>query len=194
MKAICVYCGVQPGRRPAYLAAALATGEAIARAGLTLVYGGGRLGLMGALADAALGAGGQVVGVMPADLVAKEIAHRGLSELHVVHSMHERKWKLAELADGFLTLPGGAGTLEEFTEQWTWAQLGFHDKPSALLNVEGYFEPLRATISRMVEEGFLAPRYAEMLIVEDRVEEVLKAFERYVPPPPRWAVPTPKFR
>jgi uncharacterized protein (TIGR00730 family) len=187
MKAVCVYCAAQLGARPSYAKAARATGEAIARAGLTLIYGGGRSGLMGILADAALSAGGAVVGVMPADLVSKEIAHRGLTQLHVVNSMHERKWKLAELADAFLTLPGGAGTLEEFTEQWTWAQLGFHAKPSALLNVEGYFEPLRATIARMVEEGFLLPRYADMLIVEDRVEVVLEAFGHYVPPPSRWA-------
>lgn len=186
---MCVYCGAQPGRRPAYEAAARETGAAIARAGLVLVYGGGRSGLMGVLADAALAAGGEVVGVMPADLVSKEIAHRGLTRLHVVNSMHERKWKLAELGDGFLSLPGGAGTLEEFFEQWTWSQLGFHDKPSALLNVEGYFEPLLATIAKMVEEGFLAPRHAEMLIVEDRVEAVLEAFARYVPPSPRWAEP-----
>jgi len=186
---VCVYCGAQPGRRPAYLAAATEAGTAIAQAGLTLVYGGGKVGMMGALADAALAAGGEVVGVMPADLISREIAHQGLSALHVVNSMHERKWRMAELGDAFLSLPGGAGTLEEFFEQWTWAQLGFHAKPSGLLNVEGYFDPLCATVARMVEEGFLDPVYARMLVVGERMDDILRGFETYAPPPPKWVAP-----
>ena len=192
MKRICVYCGSAVGRRLAYLAAARQTGVALAQAGLTLVYGGGKVGLMGEVADAALEAGGRVVGVMPRDLVAREIAHAGLSDLHVVNSMHERKWRMAELADGFVSLPGGAGTLEEFFEQWTWAQLGFHDKPSALLNVDGYFDPLCDLVARMVDEGFLAAEYRRMLIVEPMIEAVLAACRAYQPPPPKWAAGAPK--
>jgi uncharacterized protein (TIGR00730 family) len=191
MHAVAVYCGSQPGRNPAYMAAAIEVGARLAREGKTLIYGGGRTGLMGAVADAALAGGGRVVGVMPRDLVSREIAHTGLSELQVVNSMHERKWRMAEIADGFLSLPGGAGTLEEFFEQWTWGQLGFHDKPNALLDVDGYFEPLCATIRRMVEEGFLAPDYEKMLIVSRDLDEVMAAMAAYIPPPPKWTGPPP---
>lgn len=189
MNSLAVYCASQVGRNPAYLAATVAVGEALASAGITLIYGGGRTGLMGALADAALAAGGEVIGVMPRDLVSREIAHAGLSELQVVNSMHERKWRMAEIADGFLSLPGGAGTFEEFIEQWTWAQLGFHDKPSALLNVEGYFDPFCAMIERMVAEGFLAPAYARMLIVEPDLAGILARMSAYAPPPAKWTAP-----
>jgi uncharacterized protein (TIGR00730 family) len=143
---------------------------------------------MGAVADAALAAGGKVVGVMPADLVSQEIAHPGLSELRVVDSMHERKWAMAELADGFLCLPGGPGTFEEIFEQWTWALLGFHAKPCGFVNVAGYYEPLRATVANMVANGFLKPQYGEMLIWARDTEEALRRFEAYVPPPPKWNV------
>ena len=163
-------------------------GTLLAQAGVTVVYGGGRVGLMGAVADAALAAGGKVVGVMPADLVSQEIAHTGLSELRVVNSMHERKWAMAELADGFLCLPGGPGTFEEIFEQWTWALLGFHAKPCGFVNIEGYYEPLRATVANMVSHGFLAAQYGEMLIYEDTTEKALARFEAYVPPPPKWNV------
>ncbi|MDP3660739.1 TIGR00730 family Rossman fold protein [Phenylobacterium sp.] len=189
MNSVCVYCGSAFGRDPAYLAAATATGVAIAGARLTLVYGGARVGLMGAVADAALASGGRVVGVMPRDLVEREIAHPGLSELHVVNSMHERKWRMAELADAFLTLPGGAGALEEMFEQWTWAQLGFHAKPSGFLDVGGYFRPLREMIARMVDADFLAPAYADMLIYAAEPGEALEAFARYTPPAPKWGGP-----
>jgi uncharacterized protein (TIGR00730 family) len=191
MKTVAVYCGAQPGRNPAYLAAATQVGEALARAGRTLVYGGGKVGMMGALADTVLAAGGQAIGVMPRDLVTREIAHKGLTELQVVNSMHERKWRMAELGDAFLSLPGGAGTLEEFFEQWTWGQLGFHDKPNALLNVAGYFDPLIATLDRMVGEGFLAPEYRDMLIIGDDIGAILTAIDTYVPPPPKWSGPPP---
>ena len=161
-------------------------GRLIAEAGLTLVYGGGRVGLMGAVADAALAAGGEVVGVMPADLVSQEIGHTGLTELIVVNSMHERKWRMAELADGFLCLPGGPGTFEEIVEQWTWALLGFHAKPCGFVNVSGYYDLLRATIQQMADNGFIAQQYVDMLIYEPTTEAALKRFGDYVPPPPKW--------
>lgn len=188
MKSICIYCGSAAGTRPAFLEEAVRAGTLLAKAGITVVYGGGRVGLMGAVADAALAAGGKVVGVMPADLVSQEIAHTGLSELRVVNSMHERKWAMAELADGFLCLPGGPGTFEEIFEQWTWALLGFHAKPCGFVNIEGYYEPLRATVANMVSHGFLAAQYGEMLIYEDTTEKALARFEAYVPPPPKWNV------
>ena len=167
---------------------AVHAGALIAQAGLTLVYGGGRVGLMGAVADAALAAGGKVVGVMPADLVAQEIAHTGLSELRVVNSMHERKWAMAELADGFLSLPGGPGTLEEFFEQWTWALLGFHAKPCGFANVDGYYEPLRHLLQHTADHGFIGQPYVDMLIFRDHSDAVLEAFRTYEPPPPKWQV------
>lgn len=186
MKSICVYCGSSPGTDPAFLEAAVACGTAIARAGLTLVYGGGKVGLMGAVADAALAAGGSVIGVMPQDLVNQEIAHRGLTELRVVNSMHERKWAMAELGDAFLSLPGGPGTFEEFFEQWTWALLGFHAKPCGFVNVSGYYDLLRATVRQMADKGFVADTYVDMLIYADTTEAAIEAFRAYVPPPPKW--------
>lgn len=191
MQAICVFCGSNVGRDPAYEAAAVEVGTALGKAGLKLVYGGGKIGLMGAVADAAIAAGGEVVGVMPRALAEREIAHAGLSELHVVESMHQRKTMMADLADGFITLPGGAGTLEEFFEQWTWAQLGIHGKPCGLLNVSGYFTPLVAMLEKIVTEGFVAARYVEMLVVESSVEQMLRRFASYTPPPKKWEVPKP---
>ncbi|RAK56525.1 TIGR00730 family Rossman fold protein [Phenylobacterium deserti] len=188
MNSICIYCGSAAGTDPAFLEEAVTAGTLIARQGLTLVYGGGRVGLMGAVADAALAAGGKVVGVMPEDLVNQEIGHTGLSELHVVSSMHERKWKMAELSDGFLCLPGGPGTFEEIFEQWTWALLGFHNKPCGFVNVNGYYEPLRAAIDNMVEKGFLAKPYGDMLIYENSTEAAIERFRAYTPPPPKWGV------
>jgi uncharacterized protein (TIGR00730 family) len=186
MKAICIFCGSSPGLDPLYLETAVATGRELAKAGLTIVYGGGKVGLMGAIADAALGAGGRVVGVIPRALVEREIGHTGLSDLHVVETMHERKMMMAQLSDGFIALPGGAGTLEEFFEQWTWAQLGIHAKPCALLNVKDYFSPLIAMIERTVTEGFTGAAYAEMLVVETKIEAVLKRLATYQPPPRKW--------
>jgi uncharacterized protein (TIGR00730 family) len=188
VKSICIYCGSSIGSNPEFLAEATRAGTLIARAGLTLIFGGGRVGLMGAVADAALAAGGKVVGVMPADLVSQEIAHPDLSELKVVDSMHERKWAMAELADGFLCLPGGPGTFEEIFEQWTWALLGFHAKPCGFVNVAGYYEPLRATVANMVANGFLDAQYGDMLIWARDTEEALRRFDAYVPPPPKWNV------
>ena len=186
MQSVCVFCGSGSGSDPAYAEAARATGLALARAGLALVYGGGRVGLMGEVADAALTAGGRVVGVMPRALIEREIAHKGLSELRVVGSMHERKTCMAELAGAFLALPGGAGTLEELFEQWTWAQLGIHEKPCGVLNVRGYFDPLLAMVGRMAGEGFMAPTYADMLVVEAEPEAALARFAAYRPPPRKW--------
>jgi uncharacterized protein (TIGR00730 family) len=183
---ICVFCGSSHGHDPLYREAAVAVGRSLAESGSTLVYGGGRVGLMGAVADAALGAGGQVIGVMPRSLVAREIAHRGLSHLHVVETMHERKTTMSSLAEGFLALPGGAGTLEEIFEQWTWGQLGIHGKPCAFVNVKGYFDPVRGMVDKMVSEGFLLPQFATMLTFSDNISLILAGFRGYVPPPSKW--------
>lgn len=191
MKSVCVFCGSNVGRDPAYLDAAVAAGETLARAGLTLVYGGGKVGLMGAVAEAALTAGGRVIGVMPRALFERELAHPGLSEFRVVESMHERKQTMESLADGFIALPGGAGTFEEFFEQWTWAQLGIHAKPCGLLNVKDFFQPLLALIEKIVAEGFLTQSYLDMLVVEPSVEPLLARFRTYSPPPRKWHSPKP---
>jgi uncharacterized protein (TIGR00730 family) len=182
MKAVCVFCGSSPGGDPAYLEAARATGAAIARRGLTLIYGGAKVGLMGAVADAALAAGGQVVGVLPKALMIKEIGHPGLSRLEVVASMHERKARMAELSDGFIALPGGAGTLEEIFEIWTWGQLGFHDKPAGFLNVAGYFDKLAGFLDHTVGEAFVKPAHRDMLIFHDQPEPLLEALAAYDAP------------
>jgi uncharacterized protein (TIGR00730 family) len=148
----------------------------MARQGIPLIYGGGRIGLMGIVADAALAAGGKVIGIMPRALFAREIAHPGLTELQLVESMHDRKLRMSEQAEGFIALPRGAGALEEFFEQWTWAQLGIHRKPCGLLNVEGYFDPLLAMIERMVADHFLHVDYAEMLLIDRDAEGLLRRF------------------
>jgi uncharacterized protein (TIGR00730 family) len=186
LQSVCVYCGSSTGNDPAFLEEAVTAGTLIAQQGLTLVYGGGRVGLMGAVADAALAAGGKVVGVMPADLVAQEIGHTGLTELRVVNSMHERKWAMAEAADGFLCLPGGPGTYEEIVEQWTWALLGFHAKPCGFVNVNGYYDLFRQLTQRCADNGFLAQPYVDMLVYRDTTAQVLEAFRAYEPPPPKW--------
>ena len=188
MNSVCVYCGSSPGNDPAYLDEARTTGELIAKSGLTLVYGGGRVGLWGGGADAALEAGGKVIGVMPADLVSQEIGHKGLTELKIVNSMHERKWAMAELSDGFLCLPGGPGTFEEIFEQWTWALLGFHSKPCGFVNTSGYYEAFRKLTQQFADQGFLAQQYVDMLIYRDTSAEVIEAFRTYAPPPPKWGV------
>ena len=161
---ICVYTGSRPGSRPEYQAAARGFGKLLAERGIGLVYGGGHLGLMGVVADAALAAGGEVVGVIPQKLVEWEVAHGGLTELHVVHSMHERKQMMADLADAFVALTGGIGTMEELFEVWAWLHLGYHDKPCALLNVAGFYDPLIAFLDGMVVEGFLKTGTREMLL------------------------------
>lgn len=186
MKSIAVYCGAYAGSDPEYMRMARATGAELASRGYDIIYGGGAVGLMGAIADSALEKGGRVVGVMPQDLVDGEIGHRRLTEMHVVANMHERKAKMAELTDAFLTLPGGSGTLEEITEQWTWGQLGIHQKPCGFLNVRDFYTPLREFIEQTVTEGFTRPEYGEMLIFETDLEPLLARFEAYVAPPKKW--------
>ena len=185
---ICVFCGSSAGNDADYTNAAREMGKTLADHGIELVYGGARVGLMGVLADAVMAAGGSVVGVIPQGLVEREIQHTGLTELHIVATMHERKTKMAALADGFVALPGGAGTLEEIFEQWTWAQLGFHVKPCGFLNVNGYFDPLRAMIDRMSADGFLRPEHASMLVFHRDPAAIVGAFREYAPPPfpPKW--------
>ena len=184
---VCVFCGSKSGSDPAYDTAARALGRELAGKGIELVYGGGRVGLMGAVADAALEAGGRVTGVMPRSLVEQEIAHRSLTELHVVETMHERKLKMAELAGAFIALPGGAGTFEEIFEQWTWGQLGIHAKPCGFLNVRGYFDPLAAMVERMVAEGFLMQAHSDMIVFAEAVDTLLEHFMTYVAPARKWA-------
>ena len=182
MKRICVFCGSSPGARPGYRAAAEALGTAIARRGLGLVYGGAHVGLMGVVADAALALGGEVIGVLPRALEAKELAHRRLSALYVVESMHERKALMAELSDAFVALPGGIGTLEETFEAWTWTQLGLHEKPCALLDVESYYAPLQEFLDRAVAERFVRAEHRSMLLVEDDAERLLDALSGWRAP------------
>lgn len=183
---ICVFCGSSSGHDPAYADGAAAAARVIALSGATLIYGGGRVGLMGVVAEAALGAGGEVVGVMPRSLAEREIAHRGLHQLHVVETIHERKTTMSALSDAFLALPGGAGTLEEIFEQWTWGQLGIHGKPCGFLDLKGYFDPIRLMVEKMVSEGFLAPQFARMLKFSDSIDQILDGFRSYVPPPAKW--------
>ena len=179
---LCVFCGSSAGQDPVYLKTARLLGEILARNGIKLVYGGASVGLMGAVADAMLGQGGHVIGVMPQALVDKEIAHTGLSDLRVVGSMHERKALMAELSDGFIALPGGLGTFEELFEVWTWAQLGYHKKPCALLNVAGFYDKLANFLDDVVERGFVKPVHRAMLIVKDEPAALVDAIRAYEPP------------
>jgi uncharacterized protein (TIGR00730 family) len=170
---VCVYCGSRHGGRPGYTTAARALGAAIGSRGWQLVYGGGRVGLMGEIADATLAAGGRVVGVIPESLKRLEVGHQGLHELHVVPTMHVRKQMMAERASAFIAMPGGIGTLEELYEVWTWRQLGYHDQPIGLLNVEGYYDDLLRFMERTVSEGFLSSAQMESLHVSDDAEALL---------------------
>jgi uncharacterized protein (TIGR00730 family) len=179
MKALCVYCGSNPGADPEYAAIATGFGALLASKGITLVYGGGNLGLMGAVADGALGAGGRVIGVMPRSLIEKEVAHQKLTELHAVSSMHERKMKMAELSDAFVALPGGMGTLEEIFEVCTWSQLGFHQKPCAFLNVAGFYSSLLGFLKHMVQERFMKEENYLSIIVESDPEQLLDRLASY---------------
>jgi len=182
MKSICVFLGSNPGNKPEYLAAAQATGLELAGRGITTVYGGSNVGLMGALADSALKAGGKVIGVIPESLRDKELAHGGLTELHVVASMHERKALMAELSEGFIALPGGMGTLEELCEMLTWAQLGFHKKPCGLLDVDGYYAQLCAFFDNAVAQGFINSAHRGMLMSAPTPVALLKQFAVYQAP------------
>jgi uncharacterized protein (TIGR00730 family) len=181
LSTICVFCGSNGGADPAYLAAAREVGAGLAQRGIRVVYGGGRVGMMGALADAARDAGGEVVGVIPQQIFDLEIGHTGLDDLRVVGSMHERKALMAELADGFVTLPGGIGTLEELFEVFTWAQLGLHAKPLGLLDVGGYYEPLTAFLDHAVAERFLRAQTRGMLVTADDFDELMDALAHAEP-------------
>ena len=182
MERLCIFSGSSPGGHPDYAEATAALGRALAGAGVGLVYGGARVALMGAMADAVLAAGGAVTGVMPEALVAKEVAHAGLTELHVVRSMHERKALMADLADAFVAMPGGWGTLDELFEILTWAQLGLHRKPCAVLNIRGYFDPLLAFLDHSVREGFVRAEHRGMLLVARAPGELLDRLGESRPP------------
>jgi uncharacterized protein (TIGR00730 family) len=183
LSSICVFCGSNGGADPAYLAAAETVGAGLARRGIRVVYGGGRVGMMGAVADAARAAGGEVVGVIPQQIFDLEIGHTGLNDLRVVGSMHERKALMAELSDAFVALPGGIGTLEELFEVYTWAQLGLHAKPLALLDVAGYYEPLASFLDHAVAQRFLRPETRAMLTVVDDLDGLLQTLEDWQPAP-----------
>lgn len=182
LKAVCVYCGSASGKRPAYAESARALARLLAERDITLVYGGAKVGLMGILADTALSCGGRVVGIIPQSLVEKEVAHDGLSERLIVESMHERKARMVERADGFIALPGGLGTLDELFELWTWAQLGFHGKPFGLLDADAYFAPLIDFLDHAVGEGFVRPAYRELLAVDDDAARLLDRLEARLAP------------
>ncbi|MVO99940.1 TIGR00730 family Rossman fold protein [Paenibacillus lutrae] len=182
MKSIAVFCGSSNGASAVYKEGAAALGKELAKRGITLVYGGASVGLMGAVADAVLAEGGKVIGVIPQMLQTREIAHTNLTELIVVESMHERKAKMEQLSDGFLALPGGPGTLEEFVEIYTWAQLGLHRKPFGLLNIQDYYEPLVKFFDHMTNEQFLQEKYRSMVLVDSNPSALLDKFGSYEPP------------
>jgi uncharacterized protein (TIGR00730 family) len=182
MRRVCVFCGSSPGARPEYREAARELAHALTRRGIGLVYGGSRVGVMYEIAATALEAGGEVIGVIPQDLVDKEVAFTALSDLRVVGSMHERKALMAELSDGFIALPGGLGTIEELLEMFAWAQLGLHAKPCGLLNVCQYFDALVRFLDHAVSQQFMTPEHLEMLLIEEDPEALLARFERYRPP------------
>jgi uncharacterized protein (TIGR00730 family) len=182
MKSLAVFCGSSNGASEIYREHAVALGKTLAEQEISLVYGGASVGLMGAVADAALHAGGRVIGVLPHFLQSREIAHNGLSELIIVDSMHERKSKMAEIADGFIVLPGGPGTMEEYFEIFTWAQLGLHEKPCGLLNINHYYDPLISLFDRMAEEQFMQEKYRAMVITDTTPQGILRQFTNYTPP------------
>lgn len=182
MQRICVFCGSSPGSRPEYVDAARRMGFAMARRGIGLVFGGGRAGLMGTVANAVLEEGGQVTGIIPHGLMVREVAHEGISELHVVDSMHERKALMASLSDAFVSLPGGMGTIEETSEILTWAQLGIHRKPCALLNIGGYYDGLLAFLDHGVAEGFIRPEHRALLVEGHDPENLIDLLGAYEPP------------
>ncbi|GGL71842.1 cytokinin riboside 5'-monophosphate phosphoribohydrolase [Microlunatus endophyticus] len=184
---ICVFCGSSPGRIPAYADAAAGLGRILAGRGIGLVYGGATVGTMGVIADAVLEAGGEVHGVIPTQLFEREIAHTGLTQLHEVGNMHQRKALMAELADGFIALPGGAGTLEELFEVWTWSQLGLHSKPIGLLDVEGFYSRMTPFLDHIVAEGFLRSRYRDAIQIDADATRLLDKLAGVRPPEPKWS-------
>jgi len=181
MKRICVFCGSSQGSRPEYRTATEEMGAELVRRDIGLVYGGGNVGLMGVLADAVLRRGGEAVGVIPENLMAREVGHNGLTKLHVVRSMHERKALIADLSNAFVALPGGFGTLEEFCEMVTWTQLGLHAKPCGILNVRGYYSPLLAMLDHAVEERFLKPENRCLVLARESPADLLQALEEWRP-------------
>lgn len=184
---VCVYCGANPGFSPVYKDAAIALADVLVAANITLVYGGSSVGLMGILADRVLAQGGQAIGVIPQALVDKELAHHGLTELHIVDSMHSRKAKMAELADAFIALPGGMGTLEELFEMLTWAQLGFHQKGCGVLNVDGYYEGLLSFLEGAISQGFIRDDHRHLLLSHEQPAELLQLLQHYeAPQQPKW--------
>jgi len=189
LRRICVYCGSTTGTRPTFAMAAAGLGQLLAREGVGIVYGGASVGLMGIVADAALAAGGEVFGVLPDKLFEREVAHAGLTELHLVSSMHERKALMSELADAFVALPGGYGTIEEVVEAVTWTQLGIHSKPVGLLDVDGYFEHLVAFLDRGVADGLLRPESRELLLCDDDPARLLERLRSEPTPPIEWTDP-----
>lgn len=190
MKRVCVYCGSNPGRQPIYREAATELGRELVQRDIALVYGGASIGVMGALANAVLENGGEVIGVIPQSLATREVAHAELSELIVVTSMHERKAKMAELSDGFVALPGGWGTFEELFEMLTWAQLGLHTKPCGLLNIAGYYDHLAMFLQHAMDERFVREEYKPMMIMEQQPATLLDRFNYYQPPQVRkWIGP-----
>lgn len=187
VRSICVFCGASTGVNPAYREAAIALGQTIAQRGLTLVYGGGAVGLMGIVADAAMAAGGEVIGIIPQALKDAEVGHSGLTRLEIVDGMHARKSRMAELSDAFVALPGGLGTLEELFEVWTWGQLGYHAKPLGLLDVNGFYSKLGSFLDHVVDEGFVRPQHRAMLQLADTPTELLDVMARYqAPVAPKW--------
>jgi uncharacterized protein (TIGR00730 family) len=181
MKRLAVYCGSATPENPVYIEAARAVGSGLAERGIGVVYGGGRLGLMGAVADSALAAGGEVIGVIPEALVGAEVAHKGCTELHVVKNMHERKARFTDLSDGFVTIPGGVGTMDELWEAISWAQLGYHSKPVGVLNVAGFYDQLVAFNRHMIDVGFIREQHAGIMIVDDALDGLLDKMAAYVP-------------
>lgn len=184
---IAIYCGSAEGSSSEYANGVKALGVYLAKQGMDVVYGGGNVGLMGIVANAVLQAGGKVLGVIPQHLKSKEIAHPGLTELYVVANMHERKAKMSELADAFVALPGGVGTLEEMFEIWTWGQLGLHDKPCAFYNINGFYNPLFTMVESMQKAGFVKQSYIDMIINVNTPEALVSAFKTYQAPQPKWS-------
>jgi uncharacterized protein (TIGR00730 family) len=191
LNAVAVFCGSSFGNAPAYVDAARLTGRTLADRGIAVVYGGGHVGLMGAVADAALEAGGSVTGVIPRQLDDRELAHHGLTELHVVESMHERKAMMAELSDAFIALPGGAGTLEEIAEQWTWAQLTIHAKPCGFLDVAGFWSPMQQMLDAMVAAGFVRAEQSGIVSFSDDLDALLDLLEHPGSWTDKWGAETP---
>lgn len=181
MKRLAVYCGSATPEDPIYIETARSVGRGLAERGIGVVYGGGRLGLMGAVADSALEAGGEVIGIIPEALVGAEVAHKGCTELNVVSGMHERKARFTDLSDGFITIPGGVGTMDELWEAISWSQLGYHQKPVGVLNVAGFYDELIAFNAKMINVGFIRPQHAGIMLVDDTLDGLLGKMRDYVP-------------